>query len=73
VCRDGAQGSYNLVILEYGLRIRICTEPKFTSTATPSSMPITRPRPYTSCVTWSPSAKCFGAGGTGALKGLVGR
>ena len=72
-CRDRAQWSYSLVILAYGLKIRICAEPKSTSAAIPSSMPITRPRPCTSCVTWSPVAKCLGAGVTGALKGLVGK
>ena len=69
----GSPFSYSLVIFEYGLRIRICDEPKSTSTAIPSSTPITRPRPYMSCVTWSPTAKCLGAGATGALKGLVGK
>lgn len=65
--------SYNLVILAYGLRIRSCVEPKSTSAAIPSSTPITRPRPYMSCVTWSPTAKCWGVGVTRALKGLVGK
>lgn len=73
VCRNRAQRFYSLVILAYGLKIRICAERKSTSAATPSSMPTTRPRPYTSCVTWSPTAKCLGAGVTGALKGLVGK
>lgn len=72
-CRDRAQRFYNLLILVYGLKIRCCAEPKSTSAAIPSSMPITRPRPYMSWVTWSPTAKCFGGGGTGALKGLVGK
>jgi len=72
-CRDRARRRYSLVILAYGLKIRICVEPKSTSAAIPSSMPITRPRPYMSCVTWSPMAKCLGAGVTGALKGLVGK
>lgn len=72
-CRDRAQRFYSLVILAYGLKIRICAEPKSTSAAIPSSMPITRPRPYMSCVTWSPTAKCLAAGVTGALKGLVGK
>ena len=74
-CRDGHCGpwSYSLVILAYGLKIRICVEPKSTSAAIPSSMPITRPRQYMSWVTWSPSAKCLGAGVAGALKGLVGK
>lgn len=62
-----------MVILAYGLKIRFCAEPKSTSAATPSSIPITRPRPYMSCVTWSPTAKCLRGGVTGALKGLVGR
>lgn len=72
-CRDRAQRPYSLLILAYGLRIRSCAEPKSTSTAIPSSMPITRPRPYMSCVTWSPTANCLGGGVTGALKGLVGK
>ncbi len=65
--------SYSLLILVYGLKIRCRADPKSTSAAIPSSMPITRPRPYMSCVTWSPTAKCLGGGATGALKGLVGK
>lgn len=69
----GRASSYSLLILLYGLRIRCRADPKSTSAAIPSSIPITRPRPYMSCVTWSPTAKCLGGGATGALKGLVGR
>lgn len=65
--------SYSLLILVYGLKIRCRADPKSTRAAIPSSMPITRPRPYMSCVTWSPTAKCLGGGATGALKGLVGK
>lgn len=72
-CRDRAQPSYSLFIFEYGLKIRSCAEPKSTSTAIPCSMPITRPSPYMSCVTRSPTANCLGTGVAGALKGLVGK
>jgi hypothetical protein len=37
-----------LVVLAYGLRIRVCVQPKSTSAAIPSLTAITRPRPYTS-------------------------
>lgn len=73
LCRDRAQRFYSLVILAYGLKIRIGVDPKSTSAAIPASIPITRPRPYMSWVTLSPTAKCLGAGATGALKGLVGK
>lgn len=69
----GRSRSQRLVNLVYGLMIRVCSEPKSTRTAIPSSTPITRPRPYTSCVTRLPTSKCLGVGAAGALKGLVGR
>lgn len=43
--------SQSLVILVYGLRMRMREAPKSTSAAVPSSTPTTRPSPYTSCVT----------------------
>lgn len=57
----------------YGLEIRAWREPKSTSIAIPSSTPMILPRPYWSCETRSPRAKCLASGATGVLKGLVGR
>ena len=61
------------VILVYGLAIRCCIEPKSTTTAIPSSTAVTRPRPYVSCVTRSPTANRWHGGATASLNGLVGR
>ncbi len=69
-CPDRARRSYSLLILAYGLRIRCCVEPKSTTAAIPSSIPVTRPRPCTSCVTWSPTANCLGGSATGTLKAV---
>ncbi len=60
-------------ILLNGLRMRICSDPKSTSTAISSSTRVTRPRPYVSWTTRSPRANRSHRGVTGALKGLVGK
>lgn len=68
-----SRGSQSLTNLPYGLMIRACSEPKSTSTAISPSIPVTRPRPCSSCVTRSPSANCLGGRVAGGLKGLDGR
>ncbi len=56
-----------------GLGMRSCREPKSTSTEVSPVTPITRPSPYTSCVTRSPTENRSCAGTAGTLKGLLGR
>jgi CspA family cold shock protein len=57
-----------------GVRMRCTWEPKSMSRATPSSTPVTVPRPYLSWVTLSSTAKhSAGGSGSGALNGLVAR
>jgi|GEM_PF-1484041 len=64
----------SLASFAHGSVIRIRRAPKSMTKVASSSILMTRPRPYLSCVTWSCSANCSagGAGGAGP-KGLVGR
>src|ERR1017187_4260254 len=64
----------SLVSLLYGALILACWGPKSTSTAMSCSTPMTTPRPYLSCVTWSCTAYCSSGGAAGgALNGLPGK